>query len=303
MLDAAGPVVRDHPFQPRPGEAVLRTRVAGVCATDLELVRGYMGFSGVLGHEFVAEVVEGPPAWLGRRVVGEINCACGACPSCRAGRPRHCPQRSVLGILARDGAMAERFSLPVANLHAVPDGVPDEAAVFVEPLAAACRILEQVPVASGDRVAVLGLGRLGWLCAAVLRLHADEVLGLSRSPRRPPPGVGWARPTEVEGGFDLVVDASGQPEGLALATRLVRPEGTVVLKTTTHALPTLSPTAWVVDEIRLLGSRCGPFGPALELLRQGLVDPRPLLAGRHALADGVAALEAAARGGKVLITP
>lgn len=313
VLGSEGP--RFEPDRTEPtvgaGEARVRVRLAGVCATDLELVKGYMGFAGVLGHEWVGEVVDAPdPTWNGRRVVGDINCACGVCPTCRAGRPTHCPHRTVVGIAGRDGAFAEQLALPVGNLHPVPDGVPDEAAVFVEPLAAAIRILEQVHVRPSDRVLVLGVGRLGQLCARVLALTGASVGAISRNPARLgllPAGIEPLTPEAAEAGAraDVVVDATGHPEGLALATRLVRPRGTLVLKTTTHDLGPASPTTWVIDEITLVGSRCGPFEPALRMLASGLVDPTPLVSARFDLEDGVAALERAARPDtvKVLLSP
>jgi len=310
-LTPDGPVVRDQPLATRTGEATIRTVVAGVCATDLELVRGYMGFDGVLGHEWVGVVEDAPdPAWIGRRVVGDINAACGACATCAAGRPTHCPQRTVLGIQDRDGAFAERLSLPLRNLHAVPEGVPDEAAVFVEPLAAACEILQQIHVRPTDRVVVLGVGRLGQLCARVLALTGARVDAISRNPGRLellPPGIGRGTLGEADAlaGADLVVDCTGNPEGLALATKLVRPRGTLVLKTTTHDLGTLSPIPWILDEITLVGSRCGPFAPALRMLASGTVDPTDLISAEYTLDDGLAALDRAARRDtvKVLLRP
>jgi len=310
-LTPDGPVVRDQPLATRTGEATIRTVVAGVCATDLELVRGYMGFDGVLGHEWVGVVEDAPdPAWIGRRVVGDINAACGECATCAAGRPTHCPQRTVLGIQDRDGAFAERLSLPLRNLHSVPEGVPDEAAVFVEPLAAACEILQQIHVRPTDRVVVLGVGRLGQLCARVLALTGARVDAISRNPGRLellPPGIGRGTLDEADAlaGADLVVDCTGNPEGLALATKLVRPRGTLVLKTTTHDLGTLSPIPWILDEITLVGSRCGPFAPALRMLASGTVDPTDLISAEYALDDGLAALDRAARRDtvKVLLRP
>lgn len=310
-LTADGPVVREQELAARPGEATIRLSVGGVCATDLELVKGYMGFEGVLGHEWVGVVEEAPePAWIGRRVVGDINAACGACGTCRAGRRTHCPTRTVLGIQGRDGAFAERLSLPISNLHAVPDGVPDEAAVFVEPLAAACEILQQLHVRPTDRVVVLGVGRLGQLCARVLALTGAQVSAISRNPARLellPAGIGRATTEEAEelGGADVVVDCTGNPEGLALATKLVRPRGTLVMKTTTHDLGTLTPIPWIIDEITLIGSRCGPFAPALRLLDAGLVDPRDLISAEYGLADGLQALARAAdrETVKVLLRP
>ncbi len=310
VLTADGPAVRlGHAFVPQAGEATVRLRLGGICATDLELIRGYMGFEGVLGHEWVGVVEASPdPTWVGRRVVGEINCPCGACPSCRSGRPTHCPTRTVLGIAGRGGAFASRFSLPVANLHEVPEGVADAAAVFVEPLAAALEILEQIHVRPSERVVVLGAGRLGQLCARVLALAGARVAVVSRNAARltllP---VGIERRTlasldnegplfgglDASSAADIVVDATGSADGLALATRLVRPRGTIVLKTTVHDAGALAPTPWVIDEIRLVGSRCGPFAPALRLLASGAIDPRPLISARYALKDGVAALAAA----------
>lgn len=309
-LGPEGPFI-DTRFRPRlrSGEARLGLRLGGVCATDLELVKGYMGFEGVLGHEFVAEVLDAPePSLVGKRVVGEINAACGSCPTCLAGRPTHCPARTVLGIVGRDGAFADEFSLPVGNLHVVPDGVADEAAVFVEPLAAACRILGQVHVRPTDRVVVLGLGRLGQLCARVLALSGASVAGVARSAQKRallPPGIEPVAAEQADSlvGADIVVDCTGSPEGLAIATRLVRPGGTLVMKTTVHDLGPASPTAWVVDEVTLVGSRCGPFAPALRLLAAGRVDPTPLITARLPLEGGLDALALArAPGGlKVLL--
>lgn len=291
----------------RIGEARVRVSLAGVCATDLELIKGYMGFTGVLGHEWVG-VVEAAPdaAWVGRRVVGDINCPCGACPTCSSGRPTHCPSRTVLGILGRDGAFAERLWLPTANLRAVPDGVPDQHAVFVEPLAAACEILEQIHVKPTDRVVVLGSGRLAQLCARVLALVADTsvVARNARTAAIVPRHIAVID-EDAARGADLVVDCTGSGAGLALASRLVRPRGTVVLKTTTHDLGAASPNAWVIDEITVVGSRCGPFGPALRLLAAGLIDPSPLITTELPLSRGVEALAKAAEPGalKVLLRP
>lgn len=309
-LGPQGPLL-DTAFagRPRPGEARLGLRLGGVCATDLELVKGYMGFEGVLGHEFVAEVLESPdPSLVGERVVGEINAPCRTCPTCRTGRPTHCPTRTVLGISGRDGAFSDEFWLPASNLHVVPDAVSDEAAVFVEPLAAACRIVEQVHVRPGDRVVVLGLGRLGQLCARVLALTGADVSGVARSSAKLdllPPWIRAVPASQVVelAGADVVVDCTGSPDGLATATRLVRPGGTLVMKTTVHDLGPASPTAWVVDEVTLVGSRCGPFAPALRLLAAGLVDPTPLITATLPLESGLDALERArAPGGlKVLL--
>ncbi len=312
VLTPEGPVVQDHPDpRPVPGEAILRPLLTGVCATDLELCRGYMGFTGVLGHELVAVVEQADdPGLVGRRVVGEINCPCGACPSCRAGRPTHCPQRTVLGIDGRDGCMAERVALPVANLHVVPDGVSDEAAVFCEPLAAACRVTEQLQFGPTERVVVLGAGRLGQLVARVLALTGAKVQAVDREPGRLallPPGIETVLAPEAPAlaGADVVVECTGHRDGLALASELVRPCGTIVLKTTVAdpAAPPVVP--WVIHEVTVLGSRCGPFAPALRLLEAGLVDPTPLVSAIMPLADGVLALERARRPDtlKVLLEP
>lgn len=231
-----------------------------------------MDHRGVLGHEFVGVVEASPdPAWIGRRVVGEINVACGACATCASGLPRHCPTRTVLGILGRDGAFAERLTLPLANLHAVPDRVPDEAAVLAEPLAAAHEILDQVAVRPGSRTLVVGDGRLGHLCARVLARAGAPPVVWGKHPeklaRLESLGYGTVSGSERPGGrFDLVIEASGAPSGLERALAAVRPRGTVVLKSTYHGSAPLSLTGIVVDEVTLVGSRCGSFAPALDHL-------------------------------------
>lgn len=310
-LGPSGPILTEKAPITRPGEARVRVRLAGVCATDLELVKGYMGFEGTLGHEWVGEVEAAPDASLvGQRVVGDINCPCGACPTCLAGRPSHCPSRTVLGIVGRDGAFAEALSLPVANLHRVPDGVSDEAAVFVEPLAAACEILEGVEVRPSMRVVVLGAGRLGQLCARVLALTGAEVAAVGRRPSSLallPRGIAAVRLEEAGAlaGADLVVDCTGNPDGIGLATALLRPRGTLVLKTTVHDVGRIEPNRWVIDELRVVGSRCGPFAPALRLLAAGWIDPTPLISARLPLTAGLEALRRAAEPGavKVLLEP
>jgi threonine dehydrogenase-like Zn-dependent dehydrogenase len=286
--------------------------VAGICNTDLELLRGYQAFGGVPGHEFVGTVVQAPGAerWEGRRVVGDINAACGTCATCRAGRPTHCPHRTTLGIQGRDGALAEYLVLPVANLYPVPEGLPDAVAVFAEPLAAACEILEQVHVRPTDRVVVLGDGKLGLLCAQVVALTGCDLLAvghhrekLALLERR---GIVTALEQEADvGDADVVIEATGHPDGYAAARRLVRARGTVVLKSTYHGAIDADLTGVVVDEVRLVGSRCGPFAPALRLLARGWVAVVPLVEARYPLAEGRAALEHAARPGalKVLVTP
>jgi threonine dehydrogenase-like Zn-dependent dehydrogenase len=293
-----------------PGEAVVRVRLAGVCNTDLELVRGYYPYTGVPGHEFVGtvEAAAAAPEWVGRRVVGEINAACGACPSCRAGRRSHCETRSVLGIVARSGVFATHLALPIENLHAVPDSLPDEAAVFTEPTAAALELQEQVRITADDRVVVVGAGKLGHLVAQTLALTGCRLQVVGRSPRPlallAARGIPTATAEGIEPrGADLVVECTGHPDGLELARRAVRPRGTIVLKSTYHGRTELELSRFVVDEITLVGSRCGPFAPALELLAAGRVDPLPLVEARYPLADAVAAFEHAARPGtlKVLV--
>jgi threonine dehydrogenase-like Zn-dependent dehydrogenase len=290
--------------------AVVRVQLAGVCNTDLELMRGYMGFRGVLGHEFVGTVGDGPDEWRGKRVVGEINFACGRCDLCREGLARHCPTRRVMGILNADGAFAEYVAVPVSNLHAVPDSVADDAAVFTEPLAAAFEILEQVRIEAGMRCVVLGDGKLGLLTAQVLAGTGARVLAVGRHDdklailrRR---GIETVRAEDWDRArADVVVEATGRPAGLALAVAATRPRGTLVLKSTVAETGTFNAAPLVIDEITLVGSRCGPFAPALRALSDGSVDVAPLIAARHSLADGVGALGAAAAPGalKVLIEP
>jgi threonine dehydrogenase-like Zn-dependent dehydrogenase len=301
-----------------PGEALLRVRCAGICATDLQLWDGYKGgFRGILGHEFVAEVVAAPgnETWIGRRVVGEINVGCGQCDLCLRGLGKHCRQRSSAGIINRHGAFADYLTLPVENLHAVPDNVDDESAVFVEPLAAALQLLEQIQLRPTARVYVLGDGRLGLLVAQVLAQTVAEVTALGRNDNKlailsdrniltrriDQPAVLddlLAHPA------DVVVEVTGSPDGFATGLRLVRPGGVLALKTTIAAkIPEFDISRIVVDEITLIGSRCGPFEPALRLLSVGRVAATPLIHARYPLEEGVAALHHARRKGvlKVLI--
>lgn len=294
--------------EPGPGEVRVRVLCTGVCATDLALARGYMGFAGVPGHEFVGEALEGELA--GRRVVGEINAACGRCATCRAGRERHCPERSVLGILARPGAFAETLSLPQRNLHAVPDGLATERAVFAEPLAAAFEIPEQLELASVERALVVGDGRLGLLCAQVIAAAGVRTELAGRHPERGswlPAGISHIGPVpdprEAGRPWDLVVEATGDPSVLAQALGLVRPRGSVVLKTTSERPASLDLAPLVVDEIQLLGSRCGPFEPALRALAEGVVVVDPMVEERFPLERAVDAFERARRPGtlKVLV--
>ena len=293
-----------------PGEALLRVRVAGICATDLELIRGYMNFEGVLGHEFVAEVVEADtPVLVGRRVVGEINCPCRECPTCAEGLPNHCPLRTVLGILERDGAFADYSTLPEACLHQIPEDLDERAAVFAEPLAAALQVLEQVPVDRETTVCVLGDGKLGILVAQVLhstgcRLtvlgHHEDKLDILRAR-----GIAASLAEEAPGvRYQVVVDATGLPEGLGQALGLVAPRGTVVLKTTVAGETTLTLAPVVIDEVTVVGSRCGPLDKAVEWLAAGRVEVEPLIEAAYPLSEGIEAFRHAARRGarKILLT-
>jgi threonine dehydrogenase-like Zn-dependent dehydrogenase len=281
---------------PGPGEALVKVLAAGICNTDIEIKRGYMGFIGVLGHEFVGIVEHAANSYLlGKRVVGEINCVCHVCDWCRMEMPHHCTNRTVLGISGRAGAFAEYVSLPEENLHLVPGSIRDDVAVFAEPLAAAFRITEQILVEPDDRVIVLGDGKLGQLTAQALGLstknlfcvgrHAWKLELLSRL------GIATGLDTDqVEPGADVVVEATGRAEGLARALELVRPEGTVVLKTTVAGTTPLHFARPVINEIRIVGSRCGPFRPALEALALGTVEVRPMISESYDLADGVQAM-------------
>jgi alcohol dehydrogenase len=312
VLDDGLRFTRTHPTPQRGiGEALIRVRVAGVCSTDLELVRGYMAFRGVLGHEFVGEVVDGSAEWLGRRVVGEINCVCRTCDLCRGGLSTHCRNRSVLGIAGRDGAFAEYCVLPETNLHAVPENIPDEMAVFAEPLAAALQVLQQCRVDRNQHATVVGAGRLGLLVAQVLRPHVGSLRVLSRSSRSlercdrlglQSIGLEDVVPATDQ---DVVVDCSGTSGGLAVALGQVRPRGTLILKSTFAGDNPVNLAAVVINEINVVGSRCGPFGDALALLARGGVEVETLVTRSATLEDGVAALADAAGPDhlKVLLRP
>jgi threonine dehydrogenase-like Zn-dependent dehydrogenase len=291
------------------GEALVRVRCAGICSTDLEIARGYMGFAGTLGHEFVGVVEEADdPAWLGARVAGEINLSCGQCRMCQRGLGRHCPTRSVLGILGKDGCFAEYLTLPERNLHRVPDRISDRLACFVEPVAACYEILEQVRIAPDDAIVVLGDGKLGQLIARVLAERGltpilagrhDHKLALARAR-----GVQAERPEALTAkAFDVVIEATGSPGGMQRAIELVRPRGTLVLKSTYHGPLTLDAAPLVIDEITLVGSRCGPFEPAIATLAAGRLPTGDLVDATFPLTEGIAAFERAATAGvlKVLI--
>jgi threonine dehydrogenase-like Zn-dependent dehydrogenase len=296
--DAPDPVLRD-------GEVLVRVLRAGVCATDLELIRGYKDFRGVLGHEFVGIAQSGP--FQGQRVVGEINCSCWRCDTCLAGRPSHCPHRSVIGILNHDGAFADYVAVPQRNLHVVPDAISTDAAVFTEPLAAALQIPAQLTIHREDRVVVLGDGRLGNLCAQVLARLTNRLLVVGKHPSKlamlQSLGIRTALLSDAvdEAMADLVVDCTGADSGLPTALRLVCPRGTIVLKTTVAGSQTLALAPVVVDEVTIVGSRCGPFDQALALLESGGVSVLPLISSRFDLSRGPEALKAAETQLKVLL--
>jgi threonine dehydrogenase-like Zn-dependent dehydrogenase len=296
-----------HDPVPAPGEVLVRVLRAGVCETDLQLIRGYKDFSGVLGHEFVGVALGG--RLEGRRVVGEINCSCWTCDTCLAGRANHCPSRTVIGIHEHDGAFADLIAVPERNLHAVPDEITTDAAVFVEPVAAAFQIPAQVSITREDRLLVLGDGRLGNLCAQVLASLSDHVtvVGKHRNKLSLLSDLGLEtrlldeRPSDRTA--DIVVDCTGSEHGFTTALELVRPRGTIVLKTTIAGTQTLSLAAVVVDEVTVVGSRCGPFDRALDALANGLVAVEPLISERFALSDAERAVHRAAEPGvlKVLL--
>ena len=296
VLEDEVKVLRDYPDpRAKPGEVRVRVLCAGICETDLQLIRGYMGFRGVLGHEFVGIAESGP--FAGRRVVGEINCACRHCDLCRRGLPTHCSNRTVLGIFNHDGAFADTITVPQENLHVVPDDIPTDIAVFTEPVAAAFQIPAQIQVQPTDRVVVLGDGRLGNLCAQVLAGLSNHVLVVGKHANKlalvHALGIATAMRDELEAGrdADIVVDCTGSETGLPTALRLVRPRGTIVLKTTVAGEQTLAWAPFVIDEVTLVGSRCGPFDQALKALADGRVNVAPLISDRFDLSDGANALE------------
>lgn len=302
--------------QPGPGEALLRPLLVGICGTDLELLAGYYGFAGVPGHEVVARVEAAPgrPDLLGARVVVDINQGCGRCPRCLAGDPRHCPARRTLGIHAWPGALAELMTAPLGNLHLAPDSVSDEQAVLAEPLAAALEIAQQVHLRAEMKLAVLGDGRLGLLIALALRHYVPGLVLVGRHPEKlalaQAQGVavclaGALELAAARESFDLVVEATGRPAGLEHALALVRSEGTVALKTTSHLPVPLDMSRVVVREITLVGSRCGNLQLALHFMAAGLLETGPLLAGRYGLSQFAQALNQAKAPGalKVLVDP
>jgi len=294
----------DHPE----GFALLRLIAGGICNTDLELQRGYYGFAGTPGHEFVAEVVSADTeALVGRRVVGEINLACHACSWCARGLERHCPHRSVLGIVRQPGAFSEFFLLPESNLRLVPDSLSTETAVFTEPVAAACEILEQVTIPHGARVAVLGDGKLGLLIAQVLHASGYRVHQFGRHENKLRIAAARGVTTEIAGEnlpeaeYEWVVEATGSPAGLRAAVAMVQPRGTVILKSTVHGEVPLDTAPVIVNEITLVGSRCGRFEPALELLERGVIDVESMISGKFPLNRAPEAFARAAEAGVIKI--
>lgn len=303
--------LRDVPKPGKPGEALIRVRKAGICSTDLELVKGYYPFTGIPGHEFVGEVVAADDqSWVGQRVVGDINITCGNCEQCLSGRPTHCENRSTLGITNHDGTFAEFATLPIANLHRVPASVPDEMAVFTEPLAAALEIQQQVHVRPTDRVLVVGAGRLGQLIAQTLALTGCDLHVAARHDYQKrilvERGIRSIAEEDIQPWrWDIVVEATGSPGGFSLARQAIRPRGTLVMKSTYKGEMPVNFSSIVVDEINIVGSRCGPFEPALRLMERGEVDPSVLIAAEFKLDEALQAFERAAQPGvlKVLVSP
>ncbi len=299
----------DIPIPEAPeGEALVRVLRAGICNTDLELLRGYYPYTGILGHEFVGVVEQGPEHLVNKRVVGEINAVCGDCRFCRSEQPTHCENRTVLGIVNRHGAFADYLCLPVENLHLVPDNLPTEVATFTEPVAAALEIQQQVSLRPDHRVLVVGDGKLGQLVAQTLALTGCELLVVGRHQEKLANleirGIKTSLANAVtDKYFDISVECTGNPEGFAIARRALRPRGTLVLKSTYAGNLSLDASSLVVNEITLIGSRCGPFSPALQLLATGQVDVQPLIHATYPLIEGLAAFEQAQSRGvlKVLL--
>ncbi len=294
----------------REGEALVRVTMAGICNTDLEIVKGYAGFNGTLGHEFVGVVETSPDqSQIGRRVVGEMNVGCGQCELCQTGDPRHCANRSALGIHSRDGAFAEFLNLPPQNLLFVPDAVTNRQAVFAEPLAAACEILDQVSINKNNRVAVIGDGKLGQLIARVLATTGCELILIGKHDDKlelaARAGIKTIKleklKTDAASRFDFAIEASGAAGGLRLAIDLIKPRGTIVLKSTFNGAVTLDTSRIVVDEISVIGSRCGRFEKALKLLEEGKVNVEPLIAAEFDLSDGIRAMTEASRPGRLKV--
>ena len=300
------------PWPRRPeGFAVIRLLMGGICNTDLELQRGYYGFEGIPGHEFVGEVTGADDRTLiGKRVVGEINIACTKCEWCARGLGRHCPKRKVLGIVKHPGAFREFLTLPERNLHVVPAGIATRHAVFLEPLAAACEILDQVKIPKGDPVAVLGDGKLGLLIAQMLQAHGASVHQFGRHKEKLRIAAKMGVATEMAtkklpvAAYDWVVDATGSADGLRTAVSMARPRGTVIMKSTVHGEVAIDTAPIIVNEITLVGSRCGRFAPAIQLLGSGRINVEDMISESHQLSGAPKAFARAAERGvmKVLLT-
>ncbi len=294
-------------------EALVRVLLSGICNTDIEIARGYAGFTGTIGHEFVGVVEESTDeSIVGKKVVGEINAGCGECELCRAGDPRHCPRRTVLGIVGRDGAHAEFLRLPTGNLLSVPKNMPDEHAVFAEPLAAACGILERTTIDQANTVVVIGDGKLGLLCAQAIGLTGASLLLVGKHPEKlriaERRGIETSlakRAVKRKREFDVAIEASGSASGFSFALELLKPRGVLVLKSTFHGSTEIGAAKIVVDEISIVGSRCGRFGPALDLLRSKAIDIDSLISEEYALPRGAFAMSRATKKGvlKVLLRP
>jgi threonine dehydrogenase-like Zn-dependent dehydrogenase len=293
----------DYPDpEPQNDEALVRVLCAGICSTDIEITKGYMGFRGVPGHEFVGKVERcSDKGLLGKRVVGEINIGCGACSMCTGGEKNHCTERAVLGILNKDGAFADFLAIPQGNLHTMPDSISDEEAVFVEPLAAAFEITKQVKIGPGHRLCVLGDGKLGLLVAQVINLIGGSLVTVGRHADKLKILENMGMETRLgevdEKAFDVVIDCTGSPKGFERAVSLVRPRGTIVVKTTVAWRETYDLNQVVIDEITVIGSRCGPYPPAIKALEEKSVDVRPLITKTFPIEQGLEAFGYAQRKG------
>ncbi len=304
IFDGEIKYIPNYPLPTPPeGEILVRVRRAGICNTDIEITKGYLDFHGVLGHEFVGELQDGT------RVVADINTYDGTCPACRRGDTTHCQQRTSIGILNRDGAFAEYLSLPPINLHKIPDSVPDNQAIFVEPLAAALEITERLHIRPTQRVAVIGDGKLGLLCAQVLALTGCDLVCIGHHSEKlrilEKRGISTSQNTsELNNDFDIIVECTGNPSGLKLACQLLHPRGCLVLKSTFHGDQQVAMSAYVVNETTIIGSRCGPFPPALRLLEKGIIDVQSMIEAEYPLEKGVEAMRHASTHGslKIIIT-
>lgn len=292
----------NHPDPtPTDGECLIRVHLAGICSTDLQITKGYMGFRGILGHEFVGTVERGTPNWQGKRVACEINCVCRHCDMCQAGLANHCRNRTVIGIAGRDGAFADLITVPEANLHAVPDSISDEQAVFIEPLAAAWQVVKQTAIDEHSRVAVVGSGRLGLLIAQVLRTIDCRLTVLGRNPKTllfcDKKHIQSVHVDEwvARGDHDVVVECTGSPDGMAIAQATVRPRGVIVLKSTYAGGSNIDWAPVVINEVNVIGSRCGPFADAIASLERGEIDVNSMISGSLTIERGIEAMELAAQ--------